>query len=155
MYWSRRNVFWRIKINYVHLRSYLCFITVDTLTTGIFFLYIYHKSLIQSKVTFFKKSGPEDHFLNTRKYCVIKCIQTKRVLKHEFASPVFHNCNTKTQQKKRRFEWPVVKVLKILGRTLYIYSNSTKQWTLNKLEGCDGYPVVLLDITKLTDNLHS
>jgi hypothetical protein len=26
---------------------------VNTLTTGIFFLYIYHKSLIQSKFTFF------------------------------------------------------------------------------------------------------
>jgi hypothetical protein len=27
------------------------------------FLYIYHKSLIQSEVTFFFKSGPEDHFM--------------------------------------------------------------------------------------------
>ena len=28
MYWSRKNVFWRIKINHVHIRSYLCFIIV-------------------------------------------------------------------------------------------------------------------------------
>ena len=27
-YWSRRNVFWRLKINHVHIRSCLCFITV-------------------------------------------------------------------------------------------------------------------------------
>jgi hypothetical protein len=30
-------------------------------------------------------------------YCVIKCVKTKRVLKRKFASPVFHNCNAKTQ----------------------------------------------------------
>jgi hypothetical protein len=30
-------------------------------------------------------------------YCVIKCVKTKRVLKHEFASSVFHNRNAKTQ----------------------------------------------------------
>ena len=28
MYWSRRNVFWRKKLNYAHIRNYLCFITI-------------------------------------------------------------------------------------------------------------------------------
>jgi hypothetical protein len=27
MHWSGRKVFWRIKINYIYIRSYLCFIT--------------------------------------------------------------------------------------------------------------------------------
>jgi hypothetical protein len=30
-------------------------------------------------------------------YCVIKCVKIKRVLKGNFASSVFHNCNAKTQ----------------------------------------------------------
>jgi hypothetical protein len=30
-------------------------------------------------------------------YCVIKCVKTKRVLKGNFASSVFHICNAKTQ----------------------------------------------------------
>jgi hypothetical protein len=30
-------------------------------------------------------------------YCVIKCVKTKRVLKGNFASSVFHSCNAKTQ----------------------------------------------------------
>ena len=28
MYWSRRNVFWRTKINFIPIGSYLCFITL-------------------------------------------------------------------------------------------------------------------------------
>jgi hypothetical protein len=62
-----------------------------------FFLYIYHKSLIQSKVTFFliRPRGPiYVRFM----YCVIKCVKTKRVLKGNFASSVFHSCNAKTQK---------------------------------------------------------
>jgi hypothetical protein len=31
-------------------------------------------------------------------YCVIKCVKTKRVLKGNFASSVFHCCNPKTQK---------------------------------------------------------
>jgi hypothetical protein len=31
-------------------------------------------------------------------YCVIKCVKTKCVLKGNFASSVFHSCNTKTQK---------------------------------------------------------
>jgi hypothetical protein len=31
-------------------------------------------------------------------YCVIKCVKTKRVLKGNFASSVFHSCNAKTQK---------------------------------------------------------
>jgi hypothetical protein len=62
----------------------------NTLRTGIFFLYIYHKSLIQSKVTFFK-SGPEDQLYVRCTYCVIKCVKPKRVLKGKFASSVFHS----------------------------------------------------------------
>jgi hypothetical protein len=30
--------------------------------------------------------------------CVIKCIKTKRMLKGNFASSVFHSCNAKTQK---------------------------------------------------------
>jgi hypothetical protein len=66
------------------------------LRTGIFFLYIYYKSLIQSKVAFFK-SGPEDQIKKCSKYCVIKCVKTKRVLKGNFASSIFHSCNAKMQ----------------------------------------------------------
>jgi hypothetical protein len=62
-----------------------------------FFLYIYHKSLIQSKVTYFFKSGREDQIKKCSNYCVIKCIKTKRVLKGNFASSIFHTCNAKTQ----------------------------------------------------------
>ena len=40
MYCSRRNAFWRIKINHVHIRSYLCFITVVLKLLGLT-LYIY------------------------------------------------------------------------------------------------------------------
>jgi hypothetical protein len=31
-------------------------------------------------------------------YCVIKCVKTKRILKGNFASFVFHSCNAKTQK---------------------------------------------------------
>jgi hypothetical protein len=31
-------------------------------------------------------------------YCVIKCVKTKRVLKGNFASSVFHSCNAQTQK---------------------------------------------------------
>jgi hypothetical protein len=62
-----------------------------------FFLYIYHKSLIQSKVMFFFKSGPEDQIKKCSKYCVIKCVKTKHVLKGNFASSIFHSCNAETQ----------------------------------------------------------
>jgi hypothetical protein len=49
--------------------------------TGLFFLSIYHKSLIQSKVTFFKKkSGPEDQ-LKTIRVCVIKCVKNEACVK--------------------------------------------------------------------------
>jgi hypothetical protein len=41
---------------------------------------------------------------------VIKCVKTKRVLKGNFASSVFHSCNAKTQ-KKRKFASPVRNVL--------------------------------------------
>jgi hypothetical protein len=64
----------------------------------VFFLYIYHESLIQRKVTFFFKSGPDDLFYVRCMYCVIKCVKTKRVLKGRFASSVFHSCNAKTQR---------------------------------------------------------
>jgi hypothetical protein len=30
-------------------------------------------------------------------YCVMKCVETKRVLKRRFASFIFHSCNAKTQ----------------------------------------------------------
>jgi hypothetical protein len=38
-----------------------------------------------------------DHFFRSI-YCVIKCVKTKRVLKHKFASSVFQNCNAKAQK---------------------------------------------------------
>jgi hypothetical protein len=63
-----------------------------------FFLIIYHKSLIQSKVTIFFKSSPDDQFYVRCMYCVIKCIKTKCVLKGKFVSSVFHSCNAKTQK---------------------------------------------------------
>jgi hypothetical protein len=31
-------------------------------------------------------------------YCVIKCVKTKRVLEHKFASTLFHNRNVKMQK---------------------------------------------------------
>jgi hypothetical protein len=54
---------------------------LNTLRTGIFFLYIYHRSLIRSDVTFLQTSGPEDHSEKRSMYCVMKCMETKRVLK--------------------------------------------------------------------------
>jgi hypothetical protein len=66
----------------------------NTLRTGILFLYIYHKLLIQSKVTFLKiRPGGPNHVRFI--YCVIKCVKTKRVLKGKFASSFFHSCNAK------------------------------------------------------------
>jgi hypothetical protein len=73
-------------------------VTFNTLRNNrYFFLYIYHKSLIQSKVTFFFKSGPEDQIKKFSNYCIIKCVKTKRVLKGNSASSIFHSCNAKTQ----------------------------------------------------------
>jgi hypothetical protein len=47
----------------------------------VFFLYIYHRSLIRSEVTFLQTSGPEDHSEKHSMYCVMKCVETKRMLK--------------------------------------------------------------------------
>ena len=43
MYWSKRNVFRRIKINYVHVRRYLCFITLVLKLLG---LTLYIQSIV-------------------------------------------------------------------------------------------------------------
>jgi hypothetical protein len=64
---------------------------------GYFFLYIYHRSLIRSDVTFLQTSGPEDHSEKRSMYCVIKCVETKRVLNTQICI-VFHSCNAKTQK---------------------------------------------------------
>jgi hypothetical protein len=76
----------------------LTFRYLNTLRTDqYFFLYIYHKSLIQSS-HFFLTSSPEDQSKKCSMYCVIKCVKTKRVLKRKFASSAFHNCNAKMQK---------------------------------------------------------
>jgi hypothetical protein len=78
---------------------------INTLRTDrYFFVYIYHKSLIQSKVTFFfflkiRHRGP---FYVCSTYCVIKCVKTKRVLKGNFASSVFHSCNANDANLRHR-----------------------------------------------------
>jgi hypothetical protein len=35
-------------------------------------------------------------------YCVIKCVKTKRVLKGNFVSSVFHSCNAKDANLRHR-----------------------------------------------------
>jgi ubiquitin C-terminal hydrolase len=65
------------------------------LRTGIFFLYIYHKSLIQSKVTFFLDSTAATTCNCCFMYCVIKCVKSTHVLKGKFESSVFHSCKAK------------------------------------------------------------
>jgi hypothetical protein len=58
---------------------------LNTLRTGIFFLDINHKSLIQSKVTFFLANHALLPFSCCFIYCVIKCVKSTRVLKGKFA----------------------------------------------------------------------
>jgi hypothetical protein len=49
-------------------------------------------------------------------YCVIKCVNTKRVLKGSFASSVFHSCSAKTQ-KTQNLASPVRNVLRYVHIT--------------------------------------
>jgi hypothetical protein len=65
---------------------------------GYFFLYIYHRSLIQSDVTFLQTSGPEDHSEKRSMYCVMKCVETKRMLKTQI-------CITRPQCVKLMYDW--------------------------------------------------
>jgi hypothetical protein len=46
----------------------------------------------------FLKSGLEDQIKKCYRYCVIKCVKTKLLLKGKFASCVLHSCNAKTQK---------------------------------------------------------
>jgi hypothetical protein len=71
-----------------------------TLRTGIFFLYINHKSLIQSKATFFFRNHALLPFFCCFIYCVIKCVKSTRVLKGKFASSVFQSRKEKTPKTR-------------------------------------------------------
>jgi hypothetical protein len=77
---------------------------INTLRTDrYFFLYIYHTSLIQSKVSCSFLKNPDRSTIFVRSmYCVIKSVKTKRVLKGNFASSVFHSCNAKDANLRHR-----------------------------------------------------
>jgi hypothetical protein len=90
---------WQLKQHTLH-RGLLYF---NTVRTGIFFLDINHKSLIQSKVTFFLVNHALlPIFCCSFIYCVIKCVKSTRVLKGKFASSVFQSCKEKTPPKTRK-----------------------------------------------------
>jgi hypothetical protein len=79
---------------------------LNTLRTGIFFLYINHKSLIQSKVTFFYLTTLCYHFFCCFIYCAVKCVKSPRVLKGKFASSVFQSCKGKTPNTRKLVSGP-------------------------------------------------
>jgi hypothetical protein len=57
MYWSRRNVFWRVKINYAHLRSYVYFIKVVLKLLGCtLYENIQNTVTYESKLSIYSKS---------------------------------------------------------------------------------------------------
>jgi hypothetical protein len=93
----------------ISVLSFLAIIFIYYLLTHcgpVFFLYIYHKSLIQSKVTFFFQTTLCYHFFFCFMYCVIKCVKSTRVLKGKFASPVFHSCKEKTPKTRKLVSGP-------------------------------------------------
>jgi hypothetical protein len=74
--------------------------------------YINHKSLIQSKVTFFLVNHALLPFFCCFIYCVIKCVKSSRVLKGKFASFVFQSCIEKTPKTRKLVSGPqCVKIL--------------------------------------------
>jgi hypothetical protein len=77
---------------------------------------------------FFKKSGPEDQIKKHSMYCVIKCVKTKRVLKGNFASSVFHSCNAKTQKTQICVTGPqCVNYSKFLKLILFLFQMKVKE----------------------------
>jgi hypothetical protein len=70
--------------------------------------------------------------------CVIKCVKTKRVLKGNFASSIFHSCNTKTQMTQicvtglQCVTWPSEPGRLTPGCVSHVHAHSTHYAMNNK-----------------------